>query len=38
VPNLISEHNRLADEMVWRTEARYGHDMSTRVWRRAIEA
>lgn len=38
VPNLISEHNRLADEMVRRTEARYGHDMSTRVWRRAIEA
>jgi cytosine/adenosine deaminase-related metal-dependent hydrolase len=32
---LISRHNRLADELVQRTEARYGHDFSSRIWKRA---
>jgi 8-oxoguanine deaminase len=34
LPALIARHNRLAGEMVARTEARYGHDFSNRVWRR----
>ncbi len=37
LPMLIAEHNRLAKEIVDITEARYGHDMSTRIWRRAWE-
>ena len=34
LPTLIDHHNQLAKEIVARTEARYGHDLSTRVWRR----
>lgn len=34
---LIAQHNRLAGEIVARTEARYGHDFSTRVWRRIVD-
>lgn len=37
LPELVAEHNRLAKEIIDITEARYGHDMSTRVWRRAWE-
>lgn len=37
MPGLIGRHNRLAGEMVARTEARYGHDLSTRIWRRVGE-
>ncbi|MEA2330531.1 MAG: 8-oxoguanine deaminase [Thermoleophilaceae bacterium] len=33
---LVADQNRLADEMVKRTEKRYGNDMSTRVWKRAL--
>lgn len=37
LPKLVARHNRLAKEIVDITEARFGHDMSTRVWRRAWE-
>lgn len=36
LPGLVAEHNRLAGEVVDITERRYGNDMSTRVWRRAV--
>jgi len=32
---LVDKHNRLAKECVARTEKRFGHDMSTRIWNRA---
>lgn len=34
-PGLIARHNRLAAEIVRRSEARYGHDFMTAAWRRA---
>jgi cytosine/adenosine deaminase-related metal-dependent hydrolase len=34
LPALVAHHNRLAREIVERTEARYGHDFSAQVWRR----
>lgn len=37
LPALIARHNRLAAEIVSRTEKKYGHDFTTKVWRRAGE-
>jgi hypothetical protein len=34
---LVDKHNRLASECVARTEERFGHDMSTKIWNRAWE-
>ena len=34
---LVDKHNRLAAECVSRTEERFGHDMTTKVWKRAWE-
>jgi cytosine/adenosine deaminase-related metal-dependent hydrolase len=33
--DLIERHNRLTAELVRRTEEKYGHDLSTRIWKRA---
>jgi cytosine/adenosine deaminase-related metal-dependent hydrolase len=35
LPSLITRHNALAAELVARAEARYGHALCERVWRRA---
>ena len=37
VDELVDRHNRLAADVVRITEARFGHDMSTRVWSRVTD-
>lgn len=37
LPDLVSRHNRLAKEIIARSEARHGHDLTSRVWRRIGE-
>ncbi len=33
LPHVIARHNQLAQELMARTEARFGHRLATRVWR-----
>lgn len=35
LPALTARQNKLADELVAATEARFGHDMTSKVWKRA---
>lgn len=37
LPALIRRHNQLAKEIVTRSEARYGHDLTSQVWRKIGE-